>query len=134
VDVVFAARHGTQVLECRTHVQPVLAFEQEARPVMRMMIDDPPGPGYSVQRCSPSTCDSSPGTPRPAALRYVFRPATNMPSRGFQARRWKLEKSAPECSPLEGGMAALAGRYLRVEGRAWGCRDASAAGCEDQAL
>jgi hypothetical protein len=135
VDVVFAARQGMQVLECRTHLEPVLAYEQGARPEMRAVIDDQPRPGYSVQPCPQGACEQLlPTSQQPQALRYVLRPATDVPSRGFLARRWKLKKSAPECTPLEGGMAALADRNLRVEGHAWGCSDATASGCEDWAL
>lgn len=134
VDVVFAARQGEQVLECRTHLQPVLAYEQGARPVMRVQVDDPSGPSYSAQPCPQGACDQRQGSMPSRALRYVLRPATNVPSRGFLARRWKLQKSAPECTPLEGGMAALASRHLRVEGHAWGCGDATASGCEDWSL
>ncbi|MFL5355709.1 hypothetical protein [Archangium sp.] len=39
LDVVFAARQGTQVLECRSHLQPVLAYEQGARPEMLVVAD-----------------------------------------------------------------------------------------------
>ena len=49
-------------------------------------------------------------------------------------RRWRLQKSAPECTPREEG-ESLANVLQRVEGRAHGCGDAaSASGCEDQAL
>lgn len=134
VDVVFAARQGTQVLECRTHLEPVLAYEQGARPVVRVVADDQPRPGYSVQPCPQGACEQLlPTSQQPRALRYLLQPATNVPSRAL-ALRWKLKKSAPECTPLEGGMGALADHYLRVEGRAWGCRGATASGCEDLAF
>ncbi|MFL5355708.1 hypothetical protein [Archangium sp.] len=63
----------------------------------------------------------------------MLRPATDVPSRSL-VRRWKLQKSAPQCTPLEGDMAALSAHYLRVEGHAWGCRGSTALGCEDLAL
>jgi hypothetical protein len=49
-------------------------------------------------------------------------------------RQWRLQKSAPECSPREGD-GSLATVAQRVEGRAYGCGDsATASGCEDKAL
>lgn len=132
LDVVFAARQGSQVLECRTHIQPVLAYEKGARPAM-LVVADQLTPAYTVQPCPKGVCEEIMGPPPPRSLRYLLRPATDVPSR-YQVRRWKLQKSAPQCTPLEGGMAALPAHYLRVEGHAWGCSDATAAGCEDWAL
>jgi hypothetical protein len=49
-------------------------------------------------------------------------------------RRWKLQKSAPECTPLGEDEQSLAGRFPRVEGHAYGCGEASGLGCEDRVL
>jgi hypothetical protein len=72
----------------------------------------------------------------PASTRYAYQ--FNADARLYDGltyeQRWRLQKSAPECTPLEEGEQSLAGRFLRVEGQAFGCGEASALGCEDRVL
>jgi hypothetical protein len=146
VNVVYAARKDGQWLECRTHIEPVAAIEYGRRlgalPRGQLMRQVP------VTRTSTSYmthCEGDPGSqnycqqvpvPQNSAPRYESR--LNIDIRRYDPltyeRRWRLRKSAPECTPLAEGEQSLAGRFLRVEGQAYGCGEAPGAGCEDRVL
>ncbi|PTL82383.1 hypothetical protein DAT35_16315 [Vitiosangium sp. GDMCC 1.1324] len=135
VNIVFAARKDGQLLECRTHVQPVLTLERRMSRAVMASVPESQSPMNYLAPCKGRNCSSG-STPMPVAVRYVYRPVADVPSFGLVATwpRWRLQKSDPECTLLEGGEASLASRFQRVEGHAYGCGDASASGCEDRIL
>jgi hypothetical protein len=146
VDVVFAAEKKGQLLECRTHIKPVVALEQGwrvgAMPLRGAMRYVPVSNTYTVYetRCGADAggrgqCVQVPVV-RESATRYGYQLNAALPhyDQPTYQRRWRLQKSMPECMPLEGGEEALARRYERVEGHVYGCGEASGTGCEDQVL
>ena len=146
VNVVYAAEKDGQWLECRTRIEPVAVVEQGWRvgamplgPMMRQVPVTWSNTSYVTQCRQDSgnrnSCRQVPVL-QEAATRYVYQLNTDirrMDQLTYE-RRWKLQKSAPECTPLGEGEQSLAGRFLRVEGHAYGCGEASALGCEDRVL
>ncbi|WP_375772644.1 hypothetical protein NR798_17710 [Archangium gephyra] len=144
LNVVYAAQKDGQWLECRTHIEPVATLDYGWRvgvlplgPLMRQVPVSWTSASYTTQcrgdSASPGYCKQ---VPQQTAPRYAYQ--LNIDVRRYDqltyARRWRLQKSAPECSPLGEGEQTLAGRFLRVEGQAYGCGEASGLGCEDRVL
>jgi hypothetical protein len=143
VEVVFAAEKGGQLLECRTHITPVVGVAQRwlggnprrlTRTGGERMVT-----GYQ-STCRPDSagrlhCVQVPVSTESPTL-YAYKQAVDIPVTspvGYQ-RQWRLQKSAPECTPQEAGAREAVLAAERVEGRIYGCSDASAgSGCEDKA-
>jgi hypothetical protein len=65
---------------------------------------------------------------------YAYRKTVDIPvttAISYQ-RQWRLQKSAPECTPREGESRELLVAAERVEGHVYGCDEAP--GCEDKVL
>jgi hypothetical protein len=132
LSVVFPVSKEGQPLECRTRIQPAMAYRftpaTHSRSVWVQTLEQAPV-FYDLQ-CDGPTCTQ---VPRQTAYQFVLRPAVDMPQRVQRSGRylWQLQKSAPECTPLAEG-ESLASVTPRVEGHAYGC--GSGASCEDRAL
>ncbi len=144
VEVVFAAEKNGQFLECRTHIKPVAGVAQRwsggstrrlARSGGERLVT-----GYQSSCRQDSAgrlhCVQVPVTHESPTL-YSYRTAVDIPATSPVAyqRQWRLQKSAPECTPREAEARAAVVSSQRVEGHAYGCGEASSrSGCEDRAL
>ncbi len=148
LDVVYAAEEQGRLMECRTHIRPVVTLE----PAWLVGGGVPPatlrvpqtrvytayenhcrGKGNETSR---NQCTQIPVAREGQAFAGMTRtiPVISRQQQLSWRRQWRLQKSAPECTPRDEG-ESLADVVQRVEGRAYGCGDAAAAsGCEDQAL
>jgi hypothetical protein len=146
LSVVYAAREDGQWLECRTHIEPVATLKHGLRvgnmrlgPMIRQVPVTSSSTSYVTQcQGEPANQNACRQVPvlQESATRYEYRLNTDirrMDQLTYE-RRWMLKKSAPECTPLGEGEQSLAGRFLRVEGQAYGCGEASGGECEDRVL
>jgi len=145
VDIVFAGEKNGQLLQCRTHITPIASLARgwrvgamTARGAMRQVPVTRQRQVTYVTRCGSNAsvrnqCQQG-AIVQESVPQFQYRLNADLAhyDQPVYLRRWRLQKSAPECTPLEGGEASLVNGVERVEGRVFGCGEVS--GCEDQAL
>ena len=146
LDVVYAAEEKGRLMECRTHIRPVVTLEPAwlvggGVPTVALRV-----PQIRVYTAYQTLCRGNEANRNQCSQIPVARegqafsgmsktiPVISRHQEMTWRRQWRLQKSAPECTPREEG-ESLADVVQRVEGRVYGCGDAaSASGCEDKAL